>query len=282
VLVEFGSLLDEAGERDAAVGAFTVYNLEQAEAVLAAGAEAEVGVMLLISSQAFRSRLGPPLVAALRALGERASTPCCLQLDHETSLVQIDAALEAGVGAVMADGSRLPLEQNIQFVRRAVALAARHGAGVESELGRVAGDEEIAAAAARGALTDAAQAREFVQETGADCLAVSIGNVHGIYRRPPALDWKRLEAIRAAVPTALSLHGASGIPDSDVRCAIVGGVAKVNVNTELRARWFEILADRGVELADGSRLLALEEELIAAVQAVVASKLAGFEGRSAA
>lgn len=281
MLVSFGELLEDARRRRAAVGAFTAYNLEQAEAILAAGARAGAGVMLLVSSQALRSRLGPPLVAALRAVAERADAPCCLQLDHETDLGAIEAALDAGVGAVMADGSRLPFEQNVAFVRTAVDLARRHGAGVESELGHVAGDEEIAVAVARGALTDPDEAERFAARTGADCVAVSIGNVHGRYREPPALDWERLAAVRERVPAALSLHGASGIPDADVRRAVGAGIAKVNVNTELRDRWFEVLDRRAGELAAGAQLLRLGEELADAVQEVVAAKIALFEGGGA-
>jgi tagatose 1,6-diphosphate aldolase GatY/KbaY len=180
------------------------------------------------------------------------------------------------MGAVMADGSKLPFGENVEFVAAAVRLARRHGAGVESELGRVAGDEEIAAAVARGALTDPEEAERFAERTGGACLAVSIGNVHGRYREPPALDWARLAAVRERVPAALSLHGASGIPDADVRRAVREGIAKVNVNTELRDRWFAVLEQRAAALADGAQLLRLSEELTAAVHDVVAAKIALF------
>lgn len=277
MLVSFAELLEQAGRRRAAVAAFTAYNLEQGEAVLAAGAERGTGVMLLVSSQAFRSRLGPALVAGLRAMGERAETPCCLQLDHEPDLGRIEAALEAGVGAVMADGSKLPFDENVEFVRAAVELAERHGAGVESELGHIVGDEEMAVATGRGALTDPVEAEELADRTRAACLAVSIGNVHGRYRQPPALDWERLAAVRERVPVPLSLHGASGIPDADVRRAVAGGIAKVNVNTELRDRWFTLLAERAEALREGAQLLKLSEELTAAVQDVARAKIELFE-----
>ncbi len=119
-----------------------------------------------------------------------------MQLDHCDDLAVIEAALDQGAGAVMADGSALPFDENVAFVRRAAELAAAAGAGVECELGGIAGDEDVAEAVAAGALTEPAQAVEFVAATNADCLAVSIGNVHGDYRDPPALDWPRLAAIR--------------------------------------------------------------------------------------
>jgi tagatose 1,6-diphosphate aldolase GatY/KbaY len=108
-------------------------------------------------------------------------------------------ALEAGAGAVMADGSALPDADNAALVRSAVELAAAYGAGVEAELGRIEGDEDVTTAVAAGALTDPEQATPFVAVTGAACLAVSIGNVHGAYRAPPDLDWERLATLRQRV-----------------------------------------------------------------------------------
>lgn len=273
MIVTFSDLLAEADRRGAAVGAFTAYNLEGALAVLRAAEERSDGVILLVSSQAFAARGGPLLVAALRAACERAAVPCCVQLDHAADLTMMEAALDAGVGALMADGSRLPFDGNAELVAAAVRIARRFGAGVEAELGHVAGDEELATAAARGALTDAAEAADFAERTGADCLAVSIGNVHGRYARPPELDWERLADIRRQIALPLSLHGASGLPDADLARAVRAGIRKVNVNTELRERWFEVLAERADALREGAQLLALNEELIGALALVAAAKL---------
>jgi ketose-bisphosphate aldolase len=278
VIVSFSELLAEADGRGAAVGAFTAYNLEGAVAVLRAAEERSDGVILLVSSQAFATGGGPALVAALRAAGERAPVPCCVQLDHAEDLKMMEAALESGAGALMADGSRLPLDANAELVAAAVSIAKRFGAGVEAELGHVAGDEELATAAARGALTDPAEAADFTERTGADCLAVSIGNVHGRYARPPELDWGRLADIRRMIAVPLSLHGASGLPDADLTRAVRAGIRKVNVNTELRERWFEVLAERTGALREGAQLLALNEELIAALAQVVLAKLELLSG----
>lgn len=278
MLSPFRELLDEARDRGAAVGAFTVYNAEVADAVLRTARERDRGVLLLVSSQTLRSPIARTLVPAIVGAADRARARCCVQLDHETDLERIRAALDAGFGAVMADGSKLPLADNAAFVQAAAGLAAGHGAAVEAELGHISGDEEVAAAADRGALTDPDDARELIDATGAGCLAVSIGNVHGRYRRPPVLDWERLAAIREHVSAPLSLHGASGIGDADVRRAVAAGIAKVNVNTELRDRYFEVLADRAGELRRGARLLRLAEELSAAIAEVVAAKLELFDG----
>lgn len=278
MLVPFADLLAAADAQSAALGAFTAYNLEEAIGVLAAAEARRQPTMLLVSRQSFASRGGPALMAALVAVAQRAPIPCCVQLDHVADLELMRAALDAGAGAVMADGSTLPEAENVDLVRAAARIAREHGAGIEAELGHVAGDEEIAAAVRRGALTDPDQAIRFVERTGTSCLAVSIGNIHGRYSRPPQLDWARLEAIRNRVPVPLSLHGASGIPDADVHQSIRGGIRKVNVNTELRDRWFEVLAERAEELRSGARLLALNEALIDAVQDIVNRKLELFQG----
>lgn len=264
-------LLVDATERRGAVGAFTAYNLETALGILAAAEDRGAGVILLVSPASLRARGGPSLVGALAAVAERAQAPCLVQLDHADDLDLMRTALEAGAGAVMADGPA-------DVVRSAVEL---YGAGVEGELGRIEGNEDVAKAVAAGALTDPEQAARFVAETGVACLAVSIGNVHGAYRAPPELDWDRLAALRGRVAVPLSLHGASGIPDADLRRAFGLGIAKFNVNTELRERYLDETAARLPEVRPGARLLDLNRAQADAVAEVVAAKLDLCAGVSA-
>ncbi len=264
MLTPFPELLGEARSRGAAVGAFTCYNLETAAGVLRAAEEARRGVILLVAAKSF----SPVLVAALVAAARESAAPACVQLDHVSELAPIEAAFARGACAVMADGSRLDLEANVELVR-----AAARGGAVEAELGGIEGDEDVAAAVAAGALTDPDEAAWFAERSGADCLAVSIGNVHGVYREPPALDWARLEEIRRRVEVPLSLHGASGLPDGDVRRAIELGVAKVNVNTELRVRYLEVTAERLAAARDGARVLELNRAQADAIAELAGEKL---------
>ncbi len=275
----FADLLAEAARRREAVGAFTCYNLETALGVLRAAERRSRGVVLLVGEKSFRSPGGELLASALVAAAERAAVPACVQLDHVSDLGLIDAAFACGAGAVMADGSALPFDENADFVRDAVAAAARAGGHVEAELGGIAGDEDVAAAVAAGALTDPGEAAELVERSGAACLAVSIGNVHGVYREPPLLDWPRLEEIRRRVDLPLSLHGASGLPDQDLRRAIALGIAKVNVNTELRERYLAVTRERLEEVLPGARVLELNLAQAEAVAEAVAAKLDAYEQR---
>lgn len=272
MLIGFRELLEERRAKGAAAGAFTCYTLTTAVGVLRAAEVERAPVVLLVSEASYAAPEGPLLLAALRSAAERAAASACVQLDHVADRAAIARALADGADAVLADGSRLPYEENVALVRDARELA-KPGAGVEAELGHIEGGENVAAAVGAGKLTDPAEAARYVEETGADCLAVSIGNVHGHYAAPPLLDWPRLERIRELVDVPLSLHGASGLPDADLRRAVAAGICKVNVNTELRARLFAELERRVPETAPDLRLLELETALADAVAEVAAEKL---------
>ena len=256
------------------LGAFTCYDLETARGVLTAAEDAATGVVLLVSASAFAARGGDQLAAGLVAAARRSGARACVQLDHVDDLDAIADAFEVGCGAVMADGSRLPLDDNVALATAAGRIARDAGGSIEVELGHVSGDEDRSAAASNGWLTDPAEVEDFVRRTQAACLAVSIGNVHGEYRAPPVLDWDRLEAIRAATDVALSLHGASGVRDENLRRAVALGITKVNVNTDLRQAYLDATAGELPRVRDGLRLLELHERQAEAVRAVVAEKLA--------
>ena len=149
---------------------------------------------------------------------------------------------------------------------------------MEAELGHIEGGRGRRGGS-RGRRPDGPRrSGRFAAATGCDCLAVSIGNVHGKYARAPELDWDRLRAINDRVGVPLSLHGASGIPDVDVRRAISLGVCKVNVNTELRERYLAQL-EAGLPAArEGLRLLELEAGVVDAVADVVTAKLSVLAG----
>jgi ketose-bisphosphate aldolase len=274
VLTPFRELLDERRQAGAAAGAFTCYDGTTALGVIRAAEERRVPVVLLVSDASYRGREGRLHLASLLGIAGEAQVPVCVQLDHASEPAVLRDAVAAGVQAVMADGSRLPTAANADLVRRVLADAAPADVGVEAELGHIEGGEDVAAATAAGALTDPDDAAAFVASTGVDCLAVSIGNVHGTYAAPPELDWPRLERIQAAVQgTPLSLHGASGLPDDDVRRAIALGICKVNVNTELRGRYLHELERRLPDARPGSRLLELQAALVDAVADVAGRKL---------
>jgi len=273
VIASFRNLLHERRASAAALGAFTCYDATTAAGVILAAEARGAPVVLLLSERSFREPTGRLLAASLVAIASEARVGACVQLDHVSDLELVRGALASGVGSVMADGSRLPFSDNVRLVQEATSLAASRGADVEAELGHVAGDEDVSRAATVRALTDPAEAAAFVEETRAACLAVSIGNVHGAYAERPKLDWSRLGEIAARTSVPLSLHGASGLPDDDVRRAVALGVCKVNVNTEIRERIYVELARQVPETAPGYRLADLDRGLVAAIAETVDRKL---------
>ena len=272
----FGAVLARSRESGRAVGAFTCYDLLGFEAVVRAAESRRAPVIVLVSPSSFGSEGGERLVRAFVAAAGGALVEVLVQLDHARDERLIERAAGRGVDAVMADGSKLPFEENLAFTR-AVALSMRsRGVGVEAELGRVEGHEDEAGETLSGEMTEPDDAERFVDETGVDCLAVAAGNVHGHYSGPPDLDWRRLEEIRDRVPAPLSLHGASGLPEEDLRRAVSLGVAKFNVNTELRAAYFGLLEDELVNRTAALDLKSLGDGVVEAVQDVVESKLSAF------
>lgn len=281
MLASFPSLLEDHSRAGTALGAFTCYDLEAARGVLAAGERRGVGVALLISRDSFAADGGDQLLAGVRAAAERSHTPACVQLDHVSDIELIAGALELGAGAIMADGSKLSFDANVALVQDAKARADASGAAVEAELGHIEGGEDVAAETRPGAYTDPDDAERFVEATGVACLAVSIGNVHGSYAGEPRLDWDRLAEIQRRVEVPLSLHGASGLPELDLRRSVGAGIRKVNANTELREAYLRATREGLADSLDGMRLSRLHDAQTAAIGAVVEEKLDALAGGAA-
>ncbi|MEU6226337.1 class II fructose-bisphosphate aldolase [Streptomyces sp. NPDC047042] len=233
--------LKEAAAAGHALPGFVAYNLETVQGITAAAEAAGRPVVIQAGSSPFKHAGREALMwLALHAAGQSAAR-LGVHLDHSRDLEEITACLEAGYTSVMVDGSHLPFAENIALTQEAVRRARAHGAWVEAELGALPGDEDVSthAVAQAAAMTDPQQAAEFVAATGVDALAVAVGNVHGFTKHPVRLDLERLAAIHEAVPVPLVLHGASGLPVEELHGALARGVAKVNVNAELRRAYLE-------------------------------------------
>ncbi|CAI3791209.1 class II fructose-bisphosphate aldolase [Pseudarthrobacter sp. MM222] len=260
-------LVSSALQQGSAVPAFTCYDFTTALAVVSAAEEAGRGAILLVAPKTAASPNGPRLIAALRGLADGAGVPIAVQLDHAADPELILAAVAAGADSVLVDGSSLPYEDNIALVRSVRAdLDGRGNADVviEAELGGLAGDEDrafgadAAGSAPAAGLTDSGQVEDFVSRTGAQLLAVAVGNVHGKYQGEPRLRWDVLQDIAVRTRIPLVLHGASGIPAEELVKAAAMNVGKVNFNTELRTGVLAVLEERvSAHRADGENLQAL-------------------------
>lgn len=218
-----------------AIGAFNAENMEMVQAIVEAAGELNAPVILQTTPSTIVYGDVDMFRAMANAAAEKVPVPVVLHLDHGKSLEMCKSAMEAQYTSVMIDGSTLPFEENISLSRKVVDIAQPKGIPVEAELGTIGGKEDAHEVSDKNALYTAPdKAKEFVDHTGIQSLAVAIGTAHGFYRLKPKLDFDRLQAIRKAVDVPLVLHGASGVPDESVRQAIKLGICKVNFATELR------------------------------------------------
>jgi fructose-bisphosphate aldolase class II len=187
------------------------------------------------------------LPGLIRAVGDSHSIPVALHLDHATELDLVKAAVDNGFTSVMIDGSQLPFSENVRITRAAVAVAHGHGVSVEGELGHVGGMDLEATACDESELTKPAEVSRFVDETGVDALAVSIGTQHGVYRSLPELAIDRLKQLNAVSTVPLVLHGGSGTPDDQIRQSVRHGICKLNIYADCR-----IAMGRGLQQAAAS------------------------------
>ncbi|WP_216587473.1 class II fructose-bisphosphate aldolase [Streptomyces brasiliscabiei] len=236
-LTTTGELITGAAAAHSAVAAFNVITLEHIEAVVAGAESVAAPVVLQVSENAVRFHDGDvlPLARAATAAAERAAVPVALHLDHIRSDDLLSRAADAGFSSVMYDASRLPYLDNLAATHAAVARAHGQGLWIEAELGQVGGKNGAAPldAHAPGARTDPDEARAFVADSGVDALAVAVGSSHAMTTRTATLDHTLLRRLAAALDVPLVLHGSSGVPDGELRAAVMGGIAKVNIGTAL-------------------------------------------------
>ena len=237
MLVTLKEILAIAEERNIAIGAFNASGLEAIEAEIAAAEQLDLPVIIQFAqcheTLVPLSTIGPIMVD----MAKKASVPICVHLDHGETLEYLEEAMKIGFTGIMYDGSTLPYEENLRNTKKAVAMAAAVGAGVEAELGSM-GKRESGAGDGTGEeddtkiYTDPILAKQFVDETGIDALACSFGTTHGIYLKQPKLDFGVVKAVReqtGKIPVVM--HGGSGVSREDFHAAIQSGVRKVNYFT---------------------------------------------------
>jgi len=240
MLVSMRELLADAEKNNYAVGGFNCPTLENVYGVMQAAEKEQVPVILSFPQVHEKTVplkvIGPILLQAARD----AKVPVCVHLDHGSTVAYVEEALRLGFNSVMYDGSKLSLAENIRNTQAVVKLARKYQADVEAELGGIAGDEAgISSGDTESKLTDIYEAVEFVQATGVNSLAASIGTAHGFYTEAPKIDFRRIEEIHRKTGLPLVMHGGSGVSDEDYHKAINLGIRKVN--------YYSYMAKAGVE-----------------------------------
>lgn len=229
-----------------AIAHFNISNLDQARAICDVAQELNQPVVIGVS-EGEREYMGVAMVRkVIDELNSEYTIPIFLNADHTYSLAKVIEAVEAGYDSVIVDGSKLPYEENVAFVRECVDAIRTYEEKsgkrvlVEAELGYIGQSSSLNESLPEGVslenLTTAEQAKDFVIRTGIDMFAPAIGNVHGmlIDAPEPKLHIDRLKEISSVIDQPLVLHGASGNTDEDIEAAIDAGISIVHINTEIR------------------------------------------------
>ncbi|MBN1574661.1 MAG: class II fructose-1,6-bisphosphate aldolase [Deltaproteobacteria bacterium] len=250
-------MFEKAYKGGYAVGAFNVNNMEIIQGIVEAAIEERAPLILQVSAGARKYARHEYLIKLVEAALLTTDLPVALHLDHGDSFEIAKSCIDGGFSSVMIDGSKFPFEENVRLTKEVVDYAKKSGVPVEAELGKLAGIED-AVKSKESVFTDPDEAVEFVERTGCDSLAISVGTSHGAYKfkEEPRLDFERIEKITEKLPGyPLVLHGASsvlpelvetanrygaklpgarGVPEDMIRRAAALGVCKVNIDTDLR------------------------------------------------
>lgn len=281
MLVRPDKLFADALRSDYAMGAFNVSNLELAQAVVW-GAVAKKSPVIVQSSEGAIEYAGLKVLAAMvKTMAEEAEVPIVLHLDHGKDVELLKKCIEVGYTSVMIDASKEEFVDNMRIVKEVTDYAHERGVWVEAELGAILGKEGVKDLKGERTpdsyFTKPEQAQEFVETTGVDALAVSVGTIHGAFSGQEYIRFELLEQIQQAVPNLpLVLHGASGISDQHLKQAVAMHVCKVNVDTELRIAFEEAAKAYFAEshdFVDPRKMLAPARE---ATQKVVEQKIELF------
>ncbi|GAA0181805.1 tagatose bisphosphate family class II aldolase [Clostridium sediminicola] len=227
-------------ESKCAVGAFNVHNMEYTQGVIRGIEEENAPAILMIGSGMIHYFGLEMLTTICLEAAKKSTAPVAVLLDHGRDMEHIDTAIEMGL-SIMFDGSHLPYEENVRLTREVVEKAHAKGLSVEGEIGSLSGVEDGVSGSEN--MTDPDQAVDFIERTGIDVLAISIGNSHGLYTGPQKIDVERLKAIKAKVDIPIVFHGGSDLEESLTKEVISEGISKFNIATDLKIVFSRTLRD---------------------------------------
>ena len=238
MLVNMNEVLLKARKEKYAVGLFNAVNLELARGIIAAAETTKSPVIMGTAEVLFPYGPLEEVSYYLIPMAKKANVPVVIHLDHGLNKETCLKALELGFTSIMYDCSTDSYDDNVRKVKEMADIAHSYGATIEGELGHV-GDNEGSAEGSSHLedpskyFTDPKMAKDYVEKTGVDALAIAVGNAHGAYKLPPKLDFERIRTIARTVDVPLVLHGGSGLTDNDFRQAIQEGISKVNIFTDI-------------------------------------------------
>ena len=249
MLVHIKEIVEEAKKKGFALGAFNVFNLESILSVAEAAAEKKAAVIIQVSETTidYAGLKAITHIVKTVAKNQAKEAKIAFHLDHGKNFLSVMECIEAGFSSIMMDASNLIFDENVALTKKAVDYAHRHKVWAQGEVGRIvkeAAEIKKMEENPEHFLTKPEEACEFVEKTGVDALAVSIGNVHGPYKMKngvPHLFLDQLRKIKKMIDIPLVLHGASGIKEEEIKKAIELGIVIINIDTEIRLVFRESL-----------------------------------------
>ncbi len=264
-----------------AIGHFNFSTADQLKAIVEAAAELKSPVMVAVS-EGEEKFVGLEQAVALVKSWQDLGYPVFLNADHHKSWESVSPCIDEGYDTVLIDASKLPYEENVALTKRVVEYARSVDPDmmVEGEVGYLKGDSQLQKKVeiSSADYTTPEQAKDFVARTGVDRLAIVFGNIHGIVtEQEERLDIERLKEVTKAIPdTAIVLHGASGLPDEDIKAAIANGITNIHINTELRIAYHDALQKELTDDPDQTTPYKIIQPAFEATKALVKKKLELF------
>ncbi|MBO5068868.1 MAG: class II fructose-bisphosphate aldolase [Roseburia sp.] len=279
MLVNLNDVLKPAQKGKYAVGLFNAVNLELARGIIAAAEQ--TGSPVIMGTAEVLLPYGPleEVSYYLLPMAKKAHVPVVVHLDHGLKKETCLKALELGFTSIMYDCSTDSYDENVKKVKEMADIAHAYGATIEGELGHVGDNEGSAEGSSHlkdpsAYFTDPKMAKDYVEKTGVDALAIAVGNAHGAYKLPPKLDFERIRTIAKTVDVPLVLHGGSGLTDDDFKKAIQEGISKVNIFTDINVAAVEAEFKRFSNMNKG--LIDLIPAAVEAVKQETAKKMQLF------
>ncbi len=251
MLMNMKDLLAVANANYFAVPAFNISDYNMFNGIMEACEEKNAPVIIAIHPDEL-SHISPEMVQGIRARIHRSPIPAVIHLDHGASFEQVVGAIQAGFTSVMIDASTEAYEINVAKCQKVCEAAHAVNVSVEGELGTIGNIDSTETGANDILYTDPMQAKDFIEQTGIDCLAIAIGTSHGIYPKDkkPELRIDVLDEIKKVVTAPLVLHGGSSNKDSEIAKSVEHGVNKINISSDIKAAYYkkmrEVLQDEGL------------------------------------
>ena len=276
MLVSLREVLIHAQKNKYGVGCFNTVNLEMAKGVLQAAEELNSPVIIGTAEVLLPQSTLEEVANIIIPMAKKTKVPVVVHFDHGLSENKVHEALRLGFSSIMYDCSNNTYEDNIQKVAEMTRIAKVFGASVEAELGHVGANDGATEATAlqdKSVFTQPEEAKDYIERTGVDALAIAFGSAHGAYKFTPKLDIERLREIQELVDIPLVLHGGSGLTDEDFRKSIAHGISKINIFTDINVAYAKAIFDA---YDQGKGITDLMDEAVKAVKEEVIKKMLVF------